>query len=121
MHNGGVNVKFELINDGDVTVMVVLEDRLDAAVAGDFRDAVVKAAADGAHQLVLDLAEVSFVDSTGLGAMVSGLKALPSGGSMVLCNVGQTVAALLRLTRMDKVLAVHQTRESALASLMVAS
>ncbi len=114
-------MNFELVNDGEVTVMVVLEERLDAAVAGNFRDAVVQVAADGTHQLVLDLAKVSFVDSTGLGAMVSGLKALPAGGSMVLCNVGQTVSALLHLTRMDKVLAVHQDRESALASLMVVS
>ena len=100
-------------------VMVVEEERLDASVAGEFRDAVVKVAADGTEQLVLDLAVVSFVDSTGLGAMVSGLKALPQGGAMVLCNVGETVAALLHLTRMDKVLAVHPDRAAALSSILV--
>ncbi len=112
-------MKLEIINHDSVTVLVVKEDRLDAAVASAFRDAVVKVVGEGAEQIVLDLEAVSFVDSTGLGAMVSGLKALPAGGSMVLCNVGETVSALLKLTRMDKVLAVHTNREAALDSLLV--
>ena len=112
-------MKLEQIKNDDVMVLVVREDRLDAAVASDFRDAMVKLAAEGAQQVVLDLDAVSFVDSTGLGAMVSGLKALPKGGSLVLCNVGETVAALLKLTRMDKVLTIHPNREAALDSLLV--
>jgi len=76
--------------------------RLDAAIASEFRREACACVAGHAH-LVLLMNEVTFVDSTGLGTIVALLKQLPPGGSVRLVGVHERVAALLRLTRLDRV------------------
>ena len=56
------------------------------------------------NKLVLNLAEVEFVDSSGLTAIVSTLKSLSlSGGEMVICGVGKNLTNLFKLTKLDRV------------------
>jgi len=91
--------------------------RLDATVAPMFKHAVVQVIESGERRLVLDLATVDFVDSSGLGAMVSILKALGGNGQVAICNATGAVANLFRLTRMDKVFTLLGSREEAVARL----
>ncbi|MGE4239242.1 STAS domain-containing protein [Ramlibacter sp.] len=107
---------------GGVTVVRPTLRRLDAAVAPAFRAAVMAALeestpGEGAgRKLVLDLEDVDFVDSSGLGAMVSILKAL-GGGAVAICNAKGAVQSLFKLTRMDKVFALLGSRDEAVARL----
>ena len=75
-----------------------------------------QAGSDG--PLVLDLTECSFVDSTGLAAILHGLRPLIAGERPfgLACPDGN-VRDLLRLTAIDQTLAVYDSRESALAAL----
>jgi anti-sigma B factor antagonist len=58
--------------------------------------------------VVVDLAAVGFMDSSGLGALVAGLKkARQEGGDLRLTGVNQQVATVLELTNLDRVLHVH--------------
>jgi anti-sigma B factor antagonist len=99
-----------------VVVLKVAEDRIDAACAAAFRDAVAAVIARGEGRLVIDLAAVTFMDSTGLGALVATLKTA-GGGRIALCGVRDSVATLFKLTRMDKVFRIFPTRPAAAAAL----
>lgn len=101
--------------EAGATIVAPTARRLDAAVAPAFKQEVVKLVEGGDTRLVLDLGGVEFLDSSGLGAMVSLLKALGQRGTLVVCNVKGAVLALFQLTRMDRVFAIAGTREEALA------
>ena len=91
--------------------------RLDASVAPAFKQAVVALIEGGERRLVLNLAGVEFLDSSGLGALVSILKALGGNGAMAVCGASGAVHALFKLTRMDKVFTLFATRTEAIASI----
>ncbi len=71
----------------------------------------------GTNWVVIDLDDVRFMDSSGLGAVVSVLKGLRGRGELRLCGVSPQVEALFRLTKMLNVLPIEATREAAVASL----
>lgn len=101
---------------GDVQVLRVEAARIDAAAAIRFKDEVRAAAKEGGARVVLDLDAVEFVDSSGLGAIVAAMKALPEGRKLDLAGLHGAVAQVFRLTRMDQVFAIHDSAEAALAS-----
>jgi anti-sigma B factor antagonist len=77
---------------------------------------------EGVSRMVLDLTEVPYMDSAGLGTLVhtNGL-VLRGGGMLRLCGVGDRVAALLKLTKMDAVLSVDPDAGASLAALGVSA
>ncbi|WP_176049688.1 STAS domain-containing protein [Burkholderia sp. BCC1644] len=101
----------------DITLMQIRVARFDSFVAPRIRDDLVGLVQQGAHRIVVDLQHVSFVDSSGLGAMVSGYKALDRRGDIVLCGASDAVRTLLRLTRMDRVFHVVADVDAACAYL----
>jgi anti-sigma B factor antagonist len=66
---------------------------------------------------VLDLSGVEFVDSSGLGAIVSCLKRLGPRGSLAIAGAQGSVQRLFTLTRMDRVFPLHETVDAAVDSL----
>jgi len=85
-------------------------------IAVSFREAILERIEQGQKKIVLDLSNVGFLDSSGLGAVVAVLKHLGPQGSFYLCGVTPTVMAVLRLTRMDRVFKMFPTRAAALAA-----
>lgn len=98
-----------------VLVATPLEPRLDALVAQDFRDQVT-ARLVGRRRLVLDLHRVSFMDSSGLAALIAVMKRVPPEGTLRLAAPTETVRALLKLTRLDHVLASFADVTAAIAA-----
>lgn len=88
--------------------------RLTAATAASFKDEVAALIDAGNDRLVLDFANVSFVDSSGLGALVGLLKKVGNRGEIVLCGLGDSVVQLFRITRMDRVFKSFPDRAQAL-------
>jgi anti-sigma B factor antagonist len=107
----------DIHREGSVPVVVPRVQRLDASVAPAFKQQVVQLVQGGERRLVVDLAGVDFLDSSGLGALVSILKALGTQGSMAVCGARGGVLSLFKLTRMDKVFAIHADRRAAVAGL----
>lgn len=97
----------------DVLVLTTNEDRIDAANAIYLKDQFRAATGKFTGRIVMDLHSVTFMDSSGLGAMVAALKTL-SGRKLELTNLTPTVEKVFRLTRMDKVFVVHDALEDAL-------
>lgn len=97
----------------DATLITVNECRIDAASAIAFKDRMRELTRDGPTRIVLDLTQVSFIDSSGLGAIVAAMKALGSDRKMELASLSATVEKVFRLTRMDTVFSIHQSVASA--------
>lgn len=98
-----------------VQVVRVEAERIDAAAAIQFKDEMRRCTAEGPDRVVLDLAEVDFVDSSGLGAIVAAMKDLGADRQLDLAALSPAVEKVFRLTRMDTVFAIFGSAESALA------
>ena len=82
-----------------------------------FKEKLKALIGDGHLHVVIDLTHVGFVDSQGLGALISCLKVLrQAGGSLTLTNLSEPVEAVLRITRLIRVFDVHGTVDEALAA-----
>lgn len=96
-------------------VIRVGEPRIDAVVAIRFKDAMREMIrADTPDRVILDLSAVGFIDSSGLGALVSVMKILAPDRRMELAAVSPNVDRVLRLTRMNSVMTIHLTLDDAL-------
>ncbi|MGB7242192.1 MAG: STAS domain-containing protein [Sulfitobacter sp.] len=100
-----------------LTIISVNTDRIDAAVAIQFKDAMRAHTADGPDTVVVDLASVNFIDSSGLGAIVASMKNLGPARKLVLAGLTPTVDKVFRLTRMDTVMSLYSTLDRALDDL----
>lgn len=102
-----------IIDHGDVLVVELREDNLDASNVREFKDAVLAVIHDRTR-VVLDMTGVKFVDSSGLGALISCLRLLNSRrGDFKLCALSKTVRALFELMRMHRVFNIHDSRQEA--------
>lgn len=96
-----------LQNIGDVAVVKVPDNRIDAASAIQFKERFRDIAPKSGQRVVLDLDGVGFVDSSGLGAIVAMMKWLAPNTALELAGMGETVRKVFALTRMDTVFKIH--------------
>ena len=90
------------------------EGRLTMIAAPRLRGLVDRLVDEGSVRLVLDLTEVSFMDSSGLGAVIAGLKKTrQAGGDLRLAGAGEQVLTVMRLTNLDRVLRPHESVQDA--------
>jgi anti-sigma B factor antagonist len=112
-------MRIDVTNREGVTVVRPSGERLDIEVAADFRAMLLSLIEQGHHRLVVDLSEVSFIDSSGLGALVSALKTLKrsdNGGDVRLARVQAPVLSLLEIIRLNRVFTTYPDVEKAVDS-----
>ena len=91
------------------TVLTVGGD-LDVVGAPDLRQAVVVAVADGARLIALDLSDLDFVDSFGIGAVVGALKRLRQrGGDLALVCPSSRIRRVFEICDLDRIIALHDS------------
>lgn len=100
--------------EGNLQIVAVKDPRIDAAVAIQFKDLMRAETDGGPARVILDLSEVEFIDSSGLGAIVAAMKQLGSGRKLDLAGLTPAVDKVFRLTRMDSVFALYPTLDAAL-------
>lgn len=89
---------------------------LDAYTVGQFREALAELSAR--PKLLIDMSEVPFVDSAGLGALIGGIRrAREVGGDVAVCCNRPTLVRLLHTTGFDRIVTVTDTVEEAVRSL----
>jgi anti-sigma B factor antagonist len=91
-----------------LSVLSLEASRLDAKASRPFKEQVEELAKEGHTRLLLDMANLEFVDSSGVGALVAALKAVTAEGDLQLCGVRPSVLSLLRLTRLDRIFKIHE-------------
>ncbi len=92
---------------GELLMAQVQQDRIDAACAIQFKDRMRQISLEGQGRVVLDLSQVAFIDSSGLGAVVAVRKALGAERPLELVGLTPTVQKVFRLTRMDSIFTIH--------------
>lgn len=99
-----------------VAVVALPPTSLDASNAGSFKKAMAPIIA-GNPRVVLDLTELDFVDSSGVGALLSCLRLTgAAGGDARLCGVRRPVLVLFELVRMNRVFDIRDTRADAVGA-----
>jgi anti-sigma B factor antagonist len=91
----------------DEVVVRINEDRIDAASAIQFKERMREIIAVPAATFVLDMSRVGFLDSSGLGAIVSVMKLLGDGRKLELAALTPTVDKVFKLTRMNTFLTIR--------------
>lgn len=102
---------------GNVLVITPRQSRIDASVSTEFKGRMVDLINQGNRLIVLDLSHVDFIDSSGLGVMVSSLKTIDGDGDLVICCIRDTVMGLFNLTRMNRVFHIFAAQSDAVQAL----
>jgi anti-sigma B factor antagonist len=103
--------------NGAVRVIYVKEERLDAHNSDELKAELNRLFDSGMKDLLIDLKEVRFIDSSGLGVLVSGFKnASARQGSFKLSGLQSQVKSMFELTRLHRVFDIFQTVDDALGS-----
>lgn len=99
------------------TVLITLEGALDAQTAPKLKQAFTDVISDGRQDIVLDLAGVDFMDSSGLGAVVGAYKQVRIGkGDLRIASLQPPVRKVFELTRLDRVFHIYADATQALAA-----
>ncbi|NBC97052.1 MAG: anti-sigma factor antagonist [Deinococcus-Thermus bacterium] len=101
---------------GGLLLVRVNAERIDAASAIRFKDRMRELTAESESRVVLDMQAVDFIDSSGLGALVSAMKVLGPDRKLELAGLTAKVTKVLRLTRMDAVFRIHSDTAAAQAA-----
>lgn len=108
-------MKTTIETKGAVLLVRVQAIQIGADTADTFRAQVLKDVPREGARVALDLSQVEFMDSSGLGALVSLLKAVRPTGELVLFGLKPSVQEILRLTHLDSVFVAAATEEAAFA------
>ena len=101
---------------GTGVVVVSLDGRLNMASAATLRQTIASLVQEGSSRFAVDLSRITFMDSSGLGALISGLKtARQAGGDLRIAAPTEQVQLVLQLTNMERVLTPYDSPETAFA------
>jgi len=107
-------MNFEETDQG-THVVLTPEGKFNLVAAPPLKARIDDLVAEGKARLIVDLHAVDFIDSSGLGALIGGLKAArQQGGDLRIAAAGAQVKAVLKLTNLDRILAPYETVEEAL-------
>ena len=107
-----MNIKQEKIND--YLVLMLNEERLDAHNSAELKELIMDRLEQGEINIIVQLERVRFVDSSGLGALLSGLKnATSRSGRLCLAKLQPQVLSMFELTRLNRVFEIYQELEEA--------
>lgn len=110
------NLVLETHDRGDTTVVSV-KGEVDLYTAPSLKERVADLVSAGRNRLAVDLAGVEFMDSTGLGVLIGGLKRCKeAGGSLALVAPREPVIKVLAITGLDKVFSIHERVDQAASS-----
>lgn len=108
-----MNIKLE--ENGQVVLVVVKEERLDAHNSDHLKQELSRLFEEGKTRIVVDLKEVRFIDSSGLGALVSGFKNASSRqAGLKLSSLQNQVKSMFELTRLHRVFDIYATVDEAI-------
>jgi anti-sigma B factor antagonist len=100
--------------------VIALSGEVDLYTAPQLKQELIRVIETGTENVVVDLSGTTFIDSTTLGVLVSGLKRLrPRGGQLLLVITDRNIAKLFEITGLDRVFPIHGTVADALGEVAV--
>ncbi len=112
-------MKFSIDRQDQYTILKIDEEKLDSTVAPEVKSEFVTLQAEGVENVILNMEEVKYSDSSGLSAILVGNRLFNESGSFILCKVNDHVMKLINISMLDKVLDIVATVEEAVDSTML--
>jgi anti-sigma B factor antagonist len=110
-----MNLNLEKING--YSVLFIKDERIDAHNSGELKEYILRMLEQGDVNVIVQLEQVRFIDSSGLGALLSGYKnAAAKSGKLALACCKQQVLSMFELTRLNRVFEIYTDLEEALNS-----
>lgn len=95
--------------------VVVLEGEIDIYSAPQFKEVLVNGIEGGARRVIVDLSDVTFIDSTALGVLVSGAKRVrPRNGNLDIVCTDENIIRIFEITGLDRIFGIYATRGEAM-------
>ena len=114
MAHDELTIDIKTQNHGDALVYT-LRGSFDVMTSPSVRAALVESASAGNHEIVVDLTQLEFMDSTGLGALIGAHRRATENGGVVRLVVNEgTIARLLNITGLVRIFAIYHSLEDAL-------
>ncbi len=111
-----MDLKLDHYNKDGIEVVDV-EGEIDIYTAPRLRELLIDLAGQNSYQLVINMQKVGFLDSTGLGVLVGGLKRVRvHDGTLDLVCTQERILKIFRITGLTKVFGIHQTVDQAIAA-----
>jgi anti-sigma B factor antagonist len=102
------------VTEGETSTVLAVRGEVDVYTAPKLREKLVELVAQGRYHIVVDLEAVDFLDSTGLGVLVGGLKRVRShDGDLVLVCTHQRILKVFEITGLTKVFTIQDSLEAA--------
>lgn len=103
------------MRDVDGTKILDVAGEIDVYTAPQFREAVNQVISGGQKHLIIDMGDVTYMDSSGFGTLLSATRRLrPQGGTINLVKCNTAIDRILRITRLNTVFATYESVEDAL-------
>ncbi len=100
---------------GPILKLTILENRLDANNVHHFKRQWQELLASGPAGLIIDVSNLEFIDSSGLGALLKGLKLSDEKTAVVVCRAREPILSMFKLTRTDKIIKLFSSEPEALS------
>ncbi|MEQ8810587.1 MAG: STAS domain-containing protein [Imperialibacter sp.] len=108
-------MKYSLDKSEKYSILKITQEKLDTSTAPDYKSEFVKLQAEGSSNMILDLSDVKYVDSSGLSALLVGNRCFSeAGGIFVMIGMNDHVVNLIKISQLDKVLNIVPTKEEAI-------
>ncbi|MBN1551229.1 STAS domain-containing protein [bacterium] len=102
---------------GNTFLIEIEGEIMGGAEADDFKDIIFKSIEDDIVDIIVDMKKATWMNSSGLGMLISGLTTLrSSGGDLRLANVSERVRRPLEITKLDTVFSIYESVEEAIQS-----
>lgn len=106
-------MSIQLERDDDATIVRILETRIDAGCCEAMRRDLASALAADPDHLIIDLSRVRSIDSSGIGTLASTGKRMRTGAQLHVVGPTKAVRTIFSITRLDRVLPIHDDIASA--------
>lgn len=107
-------MKYTIEKTEKYTLIQLHESKLTSVISPDLKSELVKINAEGAINIILELSEVSFVDSSGLSSILVGNRLCENEeGLFILTALSEHVMKLIKISQLDKILTIQPTIEEA--------
>jgi anti-sigma B factor antagonist len=117
---GGEGMNFDVSTEklSDTQYVISLAGEVDLYTAPEFKQQLLEVIEAGGRDVIVDLSNTTFIDSTTLGVLVGGVKRLRTNdGQLSLVCSDRNITKIFEITGLDRVFTIHETRDAAVGAL----
>ncbi len=104
--------------DNDIAILAI-DGEIDIYTSSDLKDALIQQIDSGAKHIIMDLENVTYIDSSGIGVFISTLATLKKlGGKICIIKITASVKKVFELTKLTNFFKIYKDEEEAIAGLL---